>query len=338
MYLTNTLYYLYKREKRDTLIVGAKEIHRESGKPTWLIALDMIWSSFAYGAMFTEYRDLGFAYRNMANRKTYITTFFNFRLYDKYNSKNKRIMFHDKILFLRAFDNLIKRRWLDIKSCSDNEIDTFLKSFDSCVLKASYGDSGKEVELYQITDNCNIKSFKIYCAEHKFNLVEECLRNHSDLSVFNSSSLNTIRIVTVKHADKVDFLFAGLRVGAQGSFLDNISQGGAVARINLDTGLIDSNFYGKKSAHYLSDNLRKSPVGFPIPFWKEIRKLAIQAANVIEDVNIVAWDICVTEKGPEIIEGNESFGSVIMQLYNSPDEIGLKPKLKAILENQHGEK
>lgn len=48
-------------------------------------------------------------------------------------------------------------------------------------------------------------------------------------------------------------------------------------------------------------------------------------------MGIVAWDVAITEDGVDIIEGNESFGSVIMQLYYKSDEMGLKPRLLSML-------
>ena len=44
-----------------------------------------------------------------------------------------------------------------------------------------------------------------------------------------------------------------------------------------------------------------------------------------KETRFIAWDIAITPSGPEIIEANESFGSVIMQLYNKKTEDGLKP-------------
>ena len=44
-----------------------------------------------------------------------------------------------------------------------------------------------------------------------------------------------------------------MRIGAKGSLIDNISQGGAVARIDLDSGKIDSCFYTKRSSKATED-------------------------------------------------------------------------------------
>jgi len=44
--------------------------------------------------------------------------------------------------------------------------------------------------------------------------------------------------------------------------------------------------------------------GFVIPYWKEIIKMTKEAAKVNDDVNVVGWDVAITENGPLIIDGN----------------------------------
>ena len=208
------------------------------------------------------------------------------------------------------------------------------------VFKSSYGDSGKEIKIISFDDNMNVEKFKKIASESNFDLVEECLQNHERLDFFNETSLNTIRIVTINIQKNVYILFAGLRIGAKGALIDNISQGGAVARIDLDTGKINSGFYTKRSS-LSTEEIATDAIGYQLPYWQEVKDLALKAAEIISEMGIVAWDICITPKGPEIIEGNESFGSVIMQLYYDCTQEGLKPVLLEIIKkddlNKNGE-
>lgn len=281
--------------------------------------------------MFTEYGDLDFIHRTAENRATYITTFYNFDLYDKINNKIHRDDFHNKIRFLNKFSAIIKREWIEITNSNDEQISSFLSKHNKIVFKFSYGDSGKEVKIIAFDKKMDIETFKRIASENNFDMAEECLENHEHLAYFNETSLNTIRIVTVNTRKNIDILFAGLRIGAKGSVLDNISQGGAVARIDLNTGKINSGFYTKSSSE-LTDDIAADAIGYQLPYWEDVKDLAIKAAGVIPQMGIVAWDICITPNGPEIIEGNESFGSVIMQLYYNCTEEGLKPKLLEIIQ------
>ena len=332
MYLKHTLYCLYKKTRREEMWKIAKEVSALRDRNQLMVCLDMIYCSLRFGCMFTEYNDLDFAFRTNKNRATYVTTFYDFRLYDKINAKDKRKDFRDKNKFLNNFSSLIGREWCDASVASDREVENFVRKHGKVVLKSSCGDSGKQVCVRTFSKDAQAKDLRKILEEGNYDLIEECLTNHPALSVFNPSSLNTIRIVTLNLKDKVSFLFAGLRVGAKGAEIDNISQGGAVARIDLQTGKINSRFYGKKSSASKDALVDvEDRTGEQIPCWEEVKELAAKAAKVIPEMGIVAWDICVTEQGPEIIEGNESFGCVIMQLYYGHNEPGLKPRLLALL-------
>lgn len=328
MYFKQTLYWLYKPSRRKYLLGTAKQLSDMHKKPRVLIMLDMIYCSLVYGAMFTEYGDLGFYYRTGKNRKTYLTTFYNFRLYDKVNDKKSRVLFHDKLLFLNRFSRYIKRRWLNLEVCSDYDICKLLEGTKSVVFKASFGDSGKEVEVVDVHDDFTAKGIRDKAKEAHYNLVEECVTNHPVIAAFNPNSLNTIRIVSMRKDNIVKILFAGLRVGAKDARIDNISQGGSVARVDIETGMINSGFYTKASSGATAKSQdRVSAVGTSLPYWKETIQLVRDLALEVPDIRFVAWDIAVLPPpfGPEVIEANESFGSVIMQLYNAYDEEGLKP-------------
>lgn len=328
MYITETLYWLYKPMRRKFLFDTSRELNKLYHKPRILIMLDMIYCSLFYGAMFTEYGDLGFYHRTHRNRRTYLTTFYNFDLYNKVNDKNSRNLFHDKLLFLNRFSRYIKRRWLNLDTCSDADINHFLDGVKSVVFKASYGDSGKEVEVVDIPNNCTAQYVREKAKKSHFNLIEECVTNHPDIAIFNHDSLNTLRIVSMRKGNLVKILFAGLRVGAKGARIDNISQGGSVARVDIETGRINSGFYTKASSGApASNNDCLSAMGKTIPYWTECLELVRNMALEVSNIRFIAWDVAVLPPpiGPEVIEANESFGSVIMQLYNAPDEEGLKP-------------
>ena len=327
MYIIDTLYYLYKPFKRKALVEISGKLSKGNPFKRIAIIIDMVYCSLIHGAMFTEYGDLGFFYRKNRNRKTYLTTFYNFKFYDKVNQKDKRVVFHNKLLFLKRFSAFIKREWIDLSCCSESEFETFLKGKKSIVLKSSMGDSGKEVCVIDLNTFKSIGQLSSYIHENNFNLVEECVSNCPELESLNSSSLNTLRITTFVVNNKVNILFAGLRVGAKGAKIDNISQGGYVAKIDIESGKICSDFYKKESSSK-SNNVIDSAIGFQIPFWDQVLSLINKIALVEKDVRFISWDICISPSVPDVIEGNESFGSVILQVFNKFDEPGLKPEVE----------
>lgn len=332
MYFKYPLLYLYKKRTRNQLLTISKRVAKENNVNPIRVQFDIIFCSFRYGTLYTEYEDLDFYHRTASNRKTFITTIFNFKLYDKINEKGYRKTFHDKIKFLTAFSEVIQRKWYDLDVASNQDLLLFLENNKKAVLKASYGDSGKEVEVIDALDDFTVVTLIEYAISHKYNLLEECVENHPAMARLNESSLNTIRIVTLNLNGNVQFLFAGVRIGGKGAKVDNISQGGKVARINIDTGKIDTEFKRKINSYDSQGDFGIDEcVGYQIPYWDDVKTLAKAAAGIVPEIKYVAWDICITPDGPEIIEGNESFGSVIMQVFSKETEEGLKPKLLEIL-------
>lgn len=334
MYLMDTLYYIYKPIKRKDLMFISKKLSKDNGDWRIKIIIDMIACSLKYGCTWTEYGDLDFYYRNSAIRKTFITTFFNFKLYDKVNKKSKRNIFHDKILFLEKFHLFVKRDWININAESHEKVKAFVMKHAEVVAKESHGDSGKAVEVINISDFLDVDSMLEYICNHNFNLLEEKIKNHPLLEQLNKTSLNTIRVVTVRNQKDVNILFAGIRIGKKGAKIDNISQGGYVARIDIDTGKIDSKFYSKQSSNknvIAEEEYAINFLGYQLPKWNDVISSVKEAANVVPEISIVAWDIAITDSGIDFVEGNESFGSVIMQLYYKHNEEGLKPRLMRLL-------
>lgn len=332
MYIMGTLRNFRMELQTHHLQTLSKTIAEETGRCRAVVWLDMLFCSLHYGIKFAEYYNMDFAHRTLKNRETYITTNFNFRVYDKINAKENRTLFHNKIKFNQLFADYISRDWVEPAKISDVDFDRFLAGKRSIVLKRSGGDSGSSVEVLDTQTQAPAQILE-YCRQKGFDLAEAAIENHKDLAFFNDTSLNTVRIVTVTNGERVHVLYAGLRVGAKGAKVDNISQGGAVASIDLKTGTLSRPFFAKKNSSVDGNLVGKDFVGYQLPFWDELLKNATEMALKAPKIGYVAWDISITPNGPEVIEGNESFGSVIMQADRGYEECGLKPLLVEILKD-----
>jgi hypothetical protein len=58
----------------------------------------------------------------------------------------------------------------------------------------------------------------------------------------------------------------------------------------------------------------KQITGFRIPYWDEALDLAERALRHGNGLGMVGWDLCITENGPIIIEGNSQPALVDMQI------------------------
>ena len=53
---------------------------------------------------------------------------------------------------------------------------------------------------------------------------------------------------------------------------------------------------------------------YKIPFFDKVSDLCIEAAKKIPEVNIIGWDVAITDNGPLIIEGNNGPGFDLIQV------------------------
>ncbi len=69
-------------------------------------------------------------------------------------------------------------------------------------------------------------------------------------------------------------------------------------------------------------------VGFQIPYWEESLELVKEAALLHKENRSIGWDVAITNKGPDLIEGNHDWCKLLWQL---PVKKGLKSILDTYL-------
>ena len=299
-----------------------------TGKNKTVVFCDIVYSGFKYGSTAQEYENLRFYERTKQNRATFITSYYNLQNYGLLNNREDREIFRDKVKFNTTFSDFISREWILIDQKEPEVIEDFLERHTSIIIKPRYGDSGKDIAFFDSEADANVTLEEIAKKYSGF-LAEEILVNHNDIKVLNPSSLNTIRIITIVTKRDVEFLYAGIRIGAPNSRVDNISMGGKVAAIDLNTGAIKSGFLSKTTSEvqFKIDDY----TGKIIPCWGELLSFVKRAARTVPGVRYVAWDVAITPKGPALIEGNHSSGNTITQASIDIDSPGLRPRLEEIL-------
>jgi hypothetical protein len=246
------------------------------------------------------------------------------------NSYKERFIFKNKSKFNTIFKSYIKRAWTPV-DIPEKELIDFVLKHEYLMLKPICGDSGRDINKVACSEIT--KNTENFIKEHKNYILEEFIVNHPQISSLNSTSLNTVRIVTVVNKDnKVNFLFAGLRIGSPGNVVDNISQGGKIGVIDISNGILSNKLYGKGGIYIENDSDILISNNFIIPYWNEVLDLVKKAAIEIKNMHYNAWDIAITPNGPELIEGNHGgAGNQITQLHFGTNEQGLKPLMRYIL-------
>ncbi|WP_158217308.1 sugar-transfer associated ATP-grasp domain-containing protein [Halorubrum sp. Ib24] len=152
-------------------------------------------------------------------------------------------------------------------------------------------------------------------------VVTEYVENHAYAESISPTSVNTIRILTMRNPDTGEFFAASAvhRFGNDSTGpVDNWSGGGFAAPVDVETGEFgDLHTYSSDGG---LQRLKCHPEtgtrvsGERIPGWESAKEAAIEMAEHHRENPYVGWDIVLTDDGPVVIEGNCAPGLSLQQL------------------------
>lgn len=255
---------------------------------------------------------------------SYATQNISVQLSRKYNRWIDIRKIGDKANFNKVFSEFTNRKYWVNQDSTFEEFLNFSEGLESAFCKPlrSGGGlgvftldlSGDEKELSTIYDDLMSKPLI---------LVEEYVRQHSEISEFYPGSVNTIRVVALEDKEgNSHIISAGIRFGQHG-IADNFSSGGMVADVDIATGRILTPAVDKEGAvHEVHPYSGKKFEGFQIPLWEEVMEMAVRALSVLDGVNYAGWDFAVCEDKVCIIEYNSEPDLVLVQAPYAPQKIG----------------
>ena len=151
-------------------------------------------------------------------------------------------------------------------------------------------------------------------------VVQSILRQHPGLDKINNTSINTIRIITLLFPDRVEVLSAILRMGINGSRVDNASSGGITCGIDRDGKLKRTAYSSAGEKYTIHPSSGVVFEGYPIPGFDKAVETVIRLHPLFPHFRLVSWDVAVDEEGePVVIETNLKYGELdFHQLNNGP--------------------
>ena len=255
---------------------------------------------------------------NRFERNQYITTIRTSRLEPVLNNapaEEKEIL-GNKHLFNKAYCTYIQRDWIYAPDSTDDEIRKFLSRHEIAVAKPSDGTRGEGVSKLDCGSALQEGQAFFDRARAQNLILEEFVRQHPDLSAVNPSSLNTLRIATLRDKQGVVHVIgASLRAGGAGSVADNLHAGGVQYPVDIKTGLIihgGMTHDGQKDILFHPSTHTKM-IGFQIPNWEQVIASVKEAAAIPPHLRYIGWDVAITEDGCELIEANLAQGVNGMQ-------------------------
>jgi hypothetical protein len=152
-------------------------------------------------------------------------------------------------------------------------------------------------------------------------IVQKRVQPHPALEPLTSGAVPTVRALTILDEHRRPELVAAvfrMSIGANRT-VDNIHAGGLACAVSLEDGSLglasDLGLDARLGWHRYHPTTFTRIHGTRLPFWDEVKALAVRAHGAFADRIIIGWDIAITEDGPVIIEGNRGPDMDLMQRF-----------------------
>jgi hypothetical protein len=292
--------------------------------------LDSIRSVFVYNISLLEYFYFRFYKLSKEERSTFAGTGTLYEYQLIMNPKQYRIPLEDKRVFHDVFRDFIDNDWIELKELKENHEKTraiLNNTSGKIVMKKHDGQCGVGVEVIESKD-LKVENVIDLMEKSGNNMLETYIVQHPDLMELSPSGLNTVRIYTqLDDEDRVDILGCRLRITVN-SVVDNMAAGNMAAPIDTETGLVNGLAV---FSDITKDPVNNHPItgkhieSFQIPFWELTKDMIRDAALHYKQCRSVGWDVAITAKGPQLLEGNHDWCKLVWQL---PVQKGLKHVLQ----------
>jgi hypothetical protein len=189
---------------------------------------------------------------------------------------------------------------------------------DKIFLKPVFGQGGKGIVVLKINNGVItykgnvVQSGNIHTllSGRTLYVIQKGIVQREDINQICADSVNTLRCVTQWIDNEPRLSVCVMRIGRNGSDVDNSSQGGLSVQIDENTGRLYK--YGTAE---LGGGLyeKHADTGFKfedfqIEGWEQIKKQIIGYAKAIPEIKELAWDIAITRDGILAIEINLGYG------------------------------
>jgi hypothetical protein len=229
----------------------------------------------------------------------------------------KILMFNHKSIFvidskIYKVNNLEDFKLLLLKLLKNNPAD------DSVFVKKTYwsygGDQIYKVTLKQIETDVDLISTLFSKVIKSGFIFQNTVKQHAEMQKLNPSCLNTLRFDTFIDMDgNVEIMSGFLRTSIKNLFVDNISSGGCMIHVDLNSGRLSAEGFSVLKVHGVK-LMTEHPVtktifkDFTIPFFNQAKELVIKSASLVPSLRLVGWDVGIGEESPVLIEGNSDYG------------------------------
>ena len=297
------------------------------------IAQDMMSEAKQFNVGFDEYVMYHFENRSQADRRLFIPTRERALYCERLNNPKNQMIFDDKGETYKVFGKYFKRDLVEVVGWSvdaTTKFKKFVEKHNRFIIKPFNGGNGRGIKIINVEE---IGGFSLMCETLKKEypsgfVAEELIRQVAELSAAHASSVNTLRVFTVRFDDRIDFLPVSWRVGRGGACVDNGGSGGIFCVLD-NNGVVVSTCDEKGNSYAVHPDTKHPLVGFQVPKYQEALEFCKELAMVVPSNRYCGWDIALTDEGWVMQEGNWQGGIVAFQC---PMQKGCRKLMDGIME------
>ena len=291
------------------IILSKSYLNNIQGKKYDELKIDMLLCFFEYGFSFNEYLCYEFIDKNPAYRKQFCSDRDSVFINYEFNDIEDMQVFNDKILTYEIYKKFFKREAISLQDKDDLfKFKEFLQRNEKFVKKEVDKACGESVELIDTSIyEDDLKLFDMLISNGKV-ILEELIYQGNETAIFNESSVNTIRCITVNINGNIKMPYFFMKIGRQGKFVDNGGAGGILVGIDPINGFLCTDGVDEYGHRY-----KKHPEsgvifnGYQIPDWDKLVDLCKEMARMSPKVRMIGWDLAYTSESEWIVvEGNSS--------------------------------
>ena len=278
---------------------GGKELDEKT-------LIDLLFSFFSYGFNPDEFLSFGLSERSFAERKQYISNRDTNKIVYSLNDIVDIDIFYDKWRTYELFKSYYQREAICIETHQDLQaFYTFVQKHPKFVKKEVRLSKGNSVSLVDSNEASDLKGLFNEMIKVGKTILEEPIEQSPAMAQLNESSVNTVRLITVKTKEGIEVVDSFMKVGRAGSFVDNGGAGGLLIGVDKTTGSLSTVARDEFSnAFEVHPDNGFSFVGYQLPDWEQLLKLVNSVSSKMQHVSYIGWDFAHTEHGWIVVEGN----------------------------------
>ena len=197
------------------------------------------------------------------------------------------------------------------------------KKYSKLIIKPSIDSGGGR--------NISVINIKGNQAENKIMSLEEIIQSynenfiiqkyfvqHKQLSKLNSTSVNTLRIISLLINDKVEIILSHIRIGGKDSVIDNGTSGGVGCSINSE-GLFSEMGFNGNGETFLKTDTNVLLKGNRIPNFDNVLRRIKELHLQVPYFRMISWDIAIDLNAePVLLEFNLTAQGIHLQFADGP--------------------